>query len=208
MKNLLISSQMVDIFTKFIKREYYNRNSVCDLMIKSMIDKINDNNINFDNSELNKIENIAIWLLSFDKYFDDYYEKKKKAKLKFWENVYNKNIREDKIVNWTPEEKIKNFKIDTAILEKENCLQICTQILNTSFSNSEKDRLSQLFLKICSYIFRDEDFFLQDKILNFEYENMVNVYFLYLKTTIDLCNKSYKIKVEVNKERKMKKFKG
>lgn len=202
MKSLLINTQMVDTFTKFINRNYYNNSNIQDLMIKAIIDKINDNNINFDDSPLNNIEFIGAWLVSFSIYFDDYLKNKKKLRLRYWENVYNKSIRENKNINWTVEDKIKNFKVDTAILEKDNCLQICSQILNTKFLNNEKDRLSHLFLKICSYVFSDDIFFSKDEVINFEYNNLSNVYFLYLKETIDLCVSSYNKKVEINKAKK------
>lgn len=198
MKNLLFSVQMVDTFTKFISRGYYSDDNIQDLMIKSIIDKINDNNIHFDDSKLMKNESLGLWLVSFDEYFNKYYSKKRIAKQKYWENVYNKNIRDGKVIKWTPESMMKNFKVDTAILEKDNCIQICIHILKNKSIIDTKNRLSHLFLKICSYVFKDEMIFETNRFKTFIFDDVSNVYFLNLKKTIDLCMNNYN-KKEVEK---------
>lgn len=198
MKNLLFSVQMVDTFTKFINRGYYSDDNIQDLMIKSIIDKINDNNIYFDDSKLMKNESLGLWIVSFDEYFNKYYSKKRIAKQRYWENVYNKNIRDGKDIKWTPESMMKNFKLDTAILEKDICIQICTYILKNKLTIDTKNRLSHLFLKICSYVFKNEMIFETNIFKNFIFDDVSNVYFLNLKKTIDLCMNNYN-KKEVEK---------
>lgn len=201
MKNLLFSHEIVHTFSKFIDRGYLDTNNIQDLMLKSIIDKIKDNNCNFDNNPLiYKDDSIALWLISFEKYFDEYALKKRKAKEKFWINVKNKAIREEKDINWTVEDMMKNFTVSTGILEKNICIQICKQILYSKISFTEKDRLSHLFLKICSYVFKDEDLFLQDISLNFEYNRLSIVYFLDIKKTIDILLTKYNEVVDKNKQ--------
>ena len=209
--SLLMPESMIRIMTKIIKNEFYNDKNIYQNILVSIIKKVND--INFDiasiiTRDMNKesIHNI----IYIDDYLTTFIEKKRNAKEKLLINVKNKEIREGKESIWTIEDKMKSFAINGIVLQKGICILICKVIFNSKKNTQDLDKniLGHLFLKICSYVFKDDDFFLKQEVLNFEYDKIAFAYFMSMKAFIDKCSDNYKIKVEVNKERKMKKFKG
>jgi hypothetical protein len=199
--SLLINRQMLTTFMQFIKKEYYT-SSTYDMAFLAMIKKINDIDYSLEKDFIMKNRSAALWILDFQDYFLSYVEKQKKAKEKYWINVFNKKTREGEEFKWTVSEKMNSFKMDTAVLSKDICLTLCKLILNSNPFLDERDMLSHLFLKICSYVFNEDDLFLNDSALNFNYNNVSTVYFLHLKKTIDICSNSYKTKIEKSKSKK------
>ena len=209
-KSLLMPKSMIRVMTRIIKNEFHS-DSVYDYFLIQIIKKVNDNSFNLTSSITRNMskESINI-ILELDDYISTFIEKKRNAKERLLINVKNKEIREGKENNWTVEGKLKSFNIDGVILPKDFCILICKGIFNSKNNTQDLDKniLGHLFLKICSYVFKDDDFFLKQEVLNFEYDKIAFAYFMSMKAFIDKCSDNYKIKVEVNKERKMKKFKG
>lgn len=209
--SLLMPESMVRIMTRIIKNEFYNNESIYENILVSIIKKVNDNNFDITDiitRDMNKqsIQNI----IYIDDYITTFIEKKRNAREKLLINVKNKEIREGKETIWTIEDKMKSFSINSIVLQSEICILLSKGIFNSKKNNQDLDKniLGHLFLKICSYVFKDDDFFLEDKVLDFEYDKIAFAYFMSMKSFIDKCSNNYKIKVESNKEKKMKKFKG
>lgn len=199
--SLLINRQMLNIFIQFIKKQYYS-SSTYDMALVAIIKKINDIDYPLEKDLIMENRSTALWILDFQDYFLSYVEKQRKAKEKYWINVFNKKTREGEIFKWNVSEKMNTFKVDTAILSKDICMTLCKTILNSIPFLDERDMLSHLFLKICSYLFNEELIFLENKALHFNYNNVSTVYFLHLKKTIDICSNSYKNKIEKSKIKK------
>lgn len=208
--SLLMPKSMIRIMTRIIKNEFYN-NNINEYFLIQIIKKVNDNNFKIATSITRNMtkESIKI-ILDLDDYISTFIEKKRNAKEKLLINVKNKEIRDGKNSDWTIESKMNSFNIDGIILPKNICMLLSKGIFNSKKNNQDLDKniLGHLFLKICSYVFKDDEFFLKDELLDFEYDKVAFAYFLTMKSFIDKCSNNYKIKVETNKERKMKKFKG